>query len=467
MEGECRAVGYPNAEGLIAGLTINGETGVSELLHFRFWDADNGVISDYFDLIPVTHAGENLSLDLEFFTPEIMDSQISVVGAEQVQGNSEFQVNLQSYQGVAQSWNINAIEFELHYDTSLVEFASYETAGCLTEGSLVEVSAQGSFVTVSITGEQFMGIDPLMKINFEALAGGGLCLIQLQNFWLEELPGNGYPIFNLLPAEITILPVNMPPVVANPISYLWLEENFETVEIDLSEVFLDPEGEELSYYVYNSFNIGYLEASIDGNFLYIASCPYISGVFQVTVTAEDPQGLIAIDEFYVYINPVNDPPEINLPAEFTFLYSQEVTQDFSNYIFDIDNDDLVLSSEGSDNIAVAINDFLVTLMPASGWTGSESLVFSVSDGMYTASDETLVTFETLPMELTADFYVENTQISLGSSVMFENQSIYPPEAVITYEWDFENDGITDSDEENPLYIYNEPGIYSVSLSWRR
>ncbi|HPR58406.1 MAG TPA: PKD domain-containing protein [Bacteroidales bacterium] len=35
---------------------------------------------------------------------------------------------------------------------------------------------------------------------------------------------------------------------------------------------------------------------------------------------------------------------------------------------------------------------------------------------------------------------------------------------LSYEWDFENDGIVDSNEENPTYTYEEPGIYSVSLN---
>jgi len=34
---------------------------------------------------------------------------------------------------------------------------------------------------------------------------------------------------------------------------------------------------------------------------------------------------------------------------------------------------------------------------------------------------------------------------------------------LSYEWDFDNDGIIDSNEEKPVHTYNEPGIYSVNL----
>jgi hypothetical protein len=34
----------------------------------------------------------------------------------------------------------------------------------------------------------------------------------------------------------------------------------------------------------------------------------------------------------------------------------------------------------------------------------------------------------------------------------------------TYAWDFESDGICDSMEENPLHVYESPGIYTVTLT---
>ncbi|UCE17255.1 MAG: VCBS repeat-containing protein [Gemmatimonadota bacterium] len=38
-----------------------------------------------------------------------------------------------------------------------------------------------------------------------------------------------------------------------------------------------------------------------------------------------------------------------------------------------------------------------------------------------------------------------------------------PQPVTSWAWDFENDGTIDSEEQNPGWTYNEPGIYSVSL----
>jgi PKD repeat protein len=36
--------------------------------------------------------------------------------------------------------------------------------------------------------------------------------------------------------------------------------------------------------------------------------------------------------------------------------------------------------------------------------------------------------------------------------------------VDTWSWDFDNDGTEDSTEQNPLYTYNTPGVYTVALT---
>jgi|GEM_PF-520928 len=48
-------------------------------------------------------------------------------------------------------------------------------------------------------------------------------------------------------------------------------------------------------------------------------------------------------------------------------------------------------------------------------------------------------------------------------VAFEDESGANP-AVTSWAWDFDNDGVVDSEEANPTWIYDEPGDYSVSLT---
>lgn len=65
----------------------------------------------------------------------------------------------------------------------------------------------------------------------------------------------------------------------------------------------------------------------------------------------------------------------------------------------------------------------------------------------------------------ADFSASVTEGSARLKVDFKDQSAGD---IAAWEWDFDNDGITDSTEQNPSYTYNFTGAYSVRLKvWER
>lgn len=58
-----------------------------------------------------------------------------------------------------------------------------------------------------------------------------------------------------------------------------------------------------------------------------------------------------------------------------------------------------------------------------------------------------------------EFY-SNTNFGVDSAqIYFYNTSVN----AVSYKWDFNNDGITDSNLENPMFTYMQPGFYSVKL----
>ena len=63
--------------------------------------------------------------------------------------------------------------------------------------------------------------------------------------------------------------------------------------------------------------------------------------------------------------------------------------------------------------------------------------------------------------LNANFTADETAIPLGQEIYCSDTSIGNP---TNWEWDFENDGIIDSFEQNPDWTYSEIGTYTVSLS---
>ena len=65
-----------------------------------------------------------------------------------------------------------------------------------------------------------------------------------------------------------------------------------------------------------------------------------------------------------------------------------------------------------------------------------------------------------PDPIYANFIAEDTLVEPGDTVQFTDLS----NDAETWEWDFDNDGTIDSYEQNPTYIYQDTGYYTVKLS---
>jgi PKD repeat protein len=64
------------------------------------------------------------------------------------------------------------------------------------------------------------------------------------------------------------------------------------------------------------------------------------------------------------------------------------------------------------------------------------------------------------LKLSAQFDADPITGHTPQEVNFEDQSIGE---IDSWNWDFQNDGIIDSNEQNPSFIYDTPGVYSVFL----
>ncbi|NIR63495.1 MAG: PKD domain-containing protein, partial [Aliifodinibius sp.] len=84
------------------------------------------------------------------------------------------------------------------------------------------------------------------------------------------------------------------------------------------------------------------------------------------------------------------------------------------------------------------------------------------------TDQFLTVTEDIPSGfLHANFTADSIQfINQGSAtVNFRDLSVTDPNSPITSrEWDFNNDGIIDSNDPNPSWTYSQPGSYTVTLS---
>jgi outer membrane protein assembly factor BamB len=68
-----------------------------------------------------------------------------------------------------------------------------------------------------------------------------------------------------------------------------------------------------------------------------------------------------------------------------------------------------------------------------------------------------------PAQLIADFSADSLEGIAPLTVQFHDISVGINAEITNWEWDFENDGIIDSYEQNPEFTYDLPGSYSVYL----
>jgi len=186
--------------------------------------------------------------------------------------------------------------------------------------------------------------------------------------------------------NFTTFHFNRPPVVSAPMLTITMEEDgFEEKAIDLNQVFFDPDGDELYYYIDSSEN---LSCTITReNFLQIGSAPQWHGNEVVTITCSD-RSFTVQDSLDVTVTSVNDPPSLNaVPTlyatediwyNYTFKGSDEADGDPVTFSIDI-IDKIPRLTEG-ENLFFDTATGNLSFLPDQGMVGSHILNLSISDG---------------------------------------------------------------------------------------
>jgi len=99
--------------------------------------------------------------------------------------------------------------------------------------------------------------------------------------------------------------------------------------------------------------------------------------------------------------------------------------------------------------------------PPANSAGTYTFTVTVDDGQQTASKQFDLTVNPAPILPKADFEANPTYGTASLTVNFTDKSAG---TITQWQWDFDNDGITDSTDQNPTYTYNDPGWYTVKLT---
>ena len=222
---------------------------------------------------------------------------------------------------------------------------------------------------------------------------------------------------------------------------------------------------------------------------------YLDGVF-VEFTSDlfyQYEGLVNGTEYLAEVTADYDENE-SAPAEYMFTYISPIIADFdaspltgiqplevlftdistgnpTSWEWDFDNDGTIESNEQNP---------LFTYSSA----GLYSVTLTVSDGTYSGT-ETKEDYITVGEPIIVDFEAEITEGLLPLDVQFTDLSVgglpglmresstlkkskimdnVDSRDIVSWEWDFDNDGTIDSNEQNPLFTYTEAGLFTVSLT---
>ncbi|NQU85442.1 MAG: C10 family peptidase [Mariniphaga sp.] len=96
-----------------------------------------------------------------------------------------------------------------------------------------------------------------------------------------------------------------------------------------------------------------------------------------------------------------------------------------------------------------------------GWGGNSDGYFELKEIEWQYHQRAY--FDLYPLEVRAEFEVDTTYSIPPLEVQFTDYSLYKTDEITKWQWDFDNDGVIDSEEQNPSYTYNEFGLYSVKL----
>ena len=187
--------------------------------------------------------------------------------------------------------------------------------------------------------------------------------------------------------DIIVTPVNDAPVIEMP-EFIYFDED-QVLDVDILDYAYDVDGDELSIVAldYDEINLYSMIDGMDINFSAAENWFGITGL-SIVIT-DDVERIEVTDVFSVEVLSVNDAPVIELEDSYTFFEDGELFVDFSPFISDIDEDDLILTVVQGENVFVLIDGFGVTFSAAGDWFGNEIITFSIDDqqGRSIASDD--------------------------------------------------------------------------------
>ena len=186
----------------------------------------------------------------------------------------------------------------------------------------------------------------------------------------------------------------------------------------------------------------------------------IAGNYTVKLTVTDDKGMKSSISRNITVRPViNQPPIANANGPYAGIEGQPVEFNASAS-YDPEGVNLTYYWEFGDGETAVTTQPTITHIYAQ--EGNYTVTLIVNDSVQNSTPS--ITYALInDTEPKANFTANITSGFAPLTVQFNDSSV-SYDGIIAWEWDFDGDGIVDSNEQNPIYTYDEAGTYTVSLT---
>ncbi|MFY0593664.1 tandem-95 repeat protein [Roseivirga sp.] len=308
-----------------------------------------------------------------------------------------------------------------------------------SELNVTVTSSDATNVPVSINGNT-LSINQVVDFN-----GNASITVLVEEEGTTEL----YSKFETFDVEIA--PVNDQPVMVLIDDQAIDEDNVFTYTLAATDV--DATVPLFTYTVTPDIP-GVATVSTNGNSLSVTPNNNYSGTVTFSVTADDRLGtntsISEVETFKLVVNPVNDAPisTASIPAQNVVDVQPAYVMDLGEYFEDIETSDaeLVITESSSGNLfTFAIENDNLTVTPIQGQTGTEDVVFNVSDGEFSVEQTVTFSIKANSSDITA---IAIDDLSLQEdfvSTTIDLSSVF-----------------TDTGDANAVFSYTVGGLNSLS-----
>jgi Secretion system C-terminal sorting domain/K319L-like, PKD domain/Bacterial Ig domain len=352
-------------------MNIEIEDYIVEFMPINFWHGSEEVVFTVDD-----QTTRIVSTDTVTVNCFLLEDSIIEISSEMVDDGAYLEIDLNTSE-VFEHWSVSTYQIFLQYDPYYLQYFGNSLEGTITAGGVVicEEYEETNPAQLEITYVHYIpmaGEGSILKLWFQAGCYGEAeidGIFAVYNVMLLAPPLPGLVVIN----DVGL--TNHPPqaIAGDDITIAAGEQ----VILDASQSW-DPDGGELEYFWetpaeiilddVNSITPEFTAPVVDDDTQYVLS-------LQVT----DPELNTYSDELIITVLYQNFPPSITLPDSFDFEEDTDLIVDFTNYVDDINGDDLQIYSAGSENISIEVDELEVTIIPDSNWFGSDMITFTISD----------------------------------------------------------------------------------------